>query len=328
MKDLFFFKYYCGLDKIEGTDTFNAWRDSLSLTIKNSLQPARHGNISKWQGILEKMPVVSDVSVRLNAGAIELVTSFDIEPYRQQLETLLRQLKPWRKGPFNVLGVDIDSEWRSNLKWDRLQSHIESLDDRLVLDVGCGNAYYCWRMAAAGARAVIGIDPMLLYLMQYFSIQHLTCSNKVYVLPCTLEAMPDQLETFDTVFSMGVLYHRKSPIDHLLALKGCLRRGGELVLETLVLDTADQQLLVPKDRYAMMKNVWFIPNCELLQGWLLRCGFRDIKMLDVSQTTPDEQRVTKWSSNVSLQDFLDPDNSNKTVEGYPAPVRAVLKARA
>ncbi len=328
MKDSFFYKYYVGLDNIEGTGAFNAWRDSFPLLINKSLHPARHGDIPKWQDILEKIPVISDVSIRLSAGAIECVTHLDAEPYQQQLEALLRQLKPWRKGPFKVLGVDIDSEWRSNLKWDRLHSHIESLDDRLVLDVGCGNGYYSWRMAAAGAQAVIGIDPMLLYLMQYFSIQHFARSNKVYVLPCTLEMMPNQLGMFDTVFSMGVLYHRKSPVDHLLALKSCLRPGGELVLETLVLDAADQQLLVPKDRYAMMRNVWFIPNCELLQGWLLRCGFRDIKILDVSQTTPEEQRVTEWSSNESLQDFLDPDNSNKTVEGYPAPVRAVLKARA
>ena len=56
---------------------------------------------------------------------------------------------------------------------------------------------------------------------------------------------------------MGVLYHRRSPIDHLLELKGCLQTGGELVLETLVIDGGLGEVLVPENRYAKMRNVWF-----------------------------------------------------------------------
>jgi tRNA (mo5U34)-methyltransferase len=245
---------------------------------------------------------------------------------RDRLQQLFMQLKPWRKGPYAIHDIEIDCEWRSDMKWDRLQNHIASLQDRLVLDVGCGNGYHCWRMAGSGARAVLGIDPTHMYLMQFYAIQHFARSDRVFVLPFSLEMLPGNLKAFDTVFSMGVLYHQRSPIDHLLALRSCLREGGELVLETLILEGEEQSLLVPQERYARMKNVWFIPNCDMLQIWLERTGFKKIRLIDVNKTTSKEQRATTWSGKVSLADFLDPDDAGKTIEGYPAPVRAIFTA--
>ena len=186
----------------------------------------------------------------------------------KQLEILLMGLQPWRKGPISLFGLDIDTEWRSDWKWDRLKTEITPLRDRKVLDVGCGNGYHCWRMAGAGARIVIGVDSHLLFSMQYWAIRHFLTEPPVYVLPLALEAIPEKLETFDTVFSMGVLYHRRSPIDHLYALKDCLRKGGELVLETLVVDGEKGMSLVPDERYARMPNVWFLPSCATLESWL------------------------------------------------------------
>ena len=43
-------------------------------------------------------------------------------------------------------------------------------------------------------------------------------------------------------------------------------------------------------------------------------------------TSTDEQRATKWMTNHSLIDFLDPNNKSLTIEGYPAPKRAVFIA--
>ena len=49
-------------------------------------------------------------------------------------------------------------------------------------------------------------------------------------------------------------------------------------------------------------------------------------MLSIDKTTSNEQRVTDWTFNKSLVDFLDPNDSSKTVEGYPAPLRIALVA--
>jgi len=239
----------------------------------------------------------------------------------------LRLLWPWRKGPFNLFGIDIDTEWRSDMKWDRVLPHISPLQDRTILDVGCGSGYHCWRMESEGARLVIGIDPTLAYVMQYHAMQRYINSSKVFVLPFSTDTLPKVSEAFNSVFSMGVLYHRRSPIDHLTHMWNLLQWEGELVLETLVIDGEVGQVLTPERRYAKMRNVWFIPSCDTLSLWMKRCNFEDIRCVDVNQTTIEEQRVTNWMHFESLADFLDPADPNKTVEGYPAPRRAIFIAK-
>ncbi|MDF7670823.1 tRNA 5-methoxyuridine(34)/uridine 5-oxyacetic acid(34) synthase CmoB [Orbaceae bacterium ESL0721] len=221
----------------------------------------------------------------------------------------------------------MDSEWRSDLKWQRLLPYIDDLYGKTVLDVGCNSGYHLWRMVGAGARLAVGIDPMALFLCQFEMVRKLLGGDqRAHLLPLGIEALP-KLNAFDVVFSMGVLYHRRSPLDHLYQLKDQLVSGGQLVLETLVIEGDLHQALLPQDRYAQMRNVYFIPSVPTMISWLERCGFKEVKMVDISPTTNDEQRTTAWSSEQSLADFLNPDDPTKTVEGYPAPLRALFTAR-
>lgn len=287
-----------------------------------------HGDLPKWRAALKLLPRISPAYVNLNSAAVTAGTAADCNAStRSTLEHALRELMPWRKGPFSLLGIDIDTEWRSDWKWDRIVPHITPLTGRTVLDVGCGSGYHCWRMAGAGAELVIGIDPTLIYIMQYFAVCHFTGDHGVFVLPLALEQLPAKLEAFDTVFSMGVLYHRRSPLDHILELRDCLRPGGELVLETLVIDGDEGHVLLPEQRYAKMRNVFFIPSPPMLALWLRRCGFADVRIVDVSTTTTDEQHRTSWMTFESLADFLMPGDPSRTLEGLPAPRRATLVAR-
>jgi tRNA (mo5U34)-methyltransferase len=184
-----------------------------------------------------------------------------------------------------------------------------------------------WRMLGAGADSVIGVDPNWLFFCQFQAVQRYLSEPNAWHLPFPFEDLPPNMEGFDTVFSMGVFYHRRSPIEHLLALKDCLVKGGELVLETLVIEGDQQQVLVPEDRYAQMRNVWFLPSVPALELWLRRAGFTDVRCVDVSVTTVEEQRGTEWMKYQSLSDFLDPQDHSKTIEGLPAPMRAVIVAR-
>jgi tRNA (mo5U34)-methyltransferase len=247
-------------------------------------------------------------------------------PWQHQLAALLQQLKPWRKGPFNLYGILIDSEWRSDWKWQRLLPHITPLKDRLVLDVGCANGYYLWRMVGMGARCALGIDPMGRFLAQFTAVQQLLGGDLPAVqLPYPLEQLPP-LATFDSLFSMGVLYHRRDPLEHLQQLKQQLRPGGELVLETLILPDERSPILIPKQRYAQMRNVYAIPSVATLFSWLHRAGFNKPRLVDRTVTTSDEQRCTDWSSQNSLHHGLHPQDPQKTIEGYPAPLRAIVVA--
>ncbi|MGR9100025.1 MAG: tRNA 5-methoxyuridine(34)/uridine 5-oxyacetic acid(34) synthase CmoB [Gammaproteobacteria bacterium] len=305
------------------------WAALLPDQLRGSFEHSGHGDLAGWLRIVESLPRPEPKTRNLTSGAVTIGSKHDIgENDRKRLKTGLLKLHPWRKGPYELFGIHIDSEWRSDWKWSRLEPHISPLKNRLVLDVGCGNGYYCWRMLGEGAEAIVGIDPTLLSVMQFHAVRRLYGEASVFVLPLGIEQVPPGLRAFDTVFSMGVLYHRRSPIDHLIELKDCLRPGGELVLETLVIPGKQGEILLPEGRYAKMRNVWFLPSCETLAGWMKRCGYRDIRLVDVTRTTTDEQRSTDWMWFHSLADFLDPEDSGLTVEGHPAPTRALFIATA
>ncbi|MCK5871278.1 MAG: tRNA 5-methoxyuridine(34)/uridine 5-oxyacetic acid(34) synthase CmoB [Methylococcales bacterium] len=303
------------------------WRAQLPQQIAEAFCFNRHGASAKWQSIIETLDFSIPSRCFLNQNQVQIGVKEDLNTeQRQALKTQLMTFHPWRKGPFSLFGLHIDSEWRSDWKWQRLENQISPLKNRLVLDVGCGNGYHCWRMLGAGAKTVIGIDPTLINVMQFHFIKKLCGHVPIYVLPITLEMLPAETRLFDTVFSMGVLYHRRSPIDHLFALKDTLRSGGELILETLIIEGQLGESLMPEGRYAKMRNVWFLPSCKTLMGWMKRCGFQNIRLIDVTQTSIEEQRSTEWMTFFSLKNFLDPSNKDLTCEGLPAPKRAIFLA--
>lgn len=304
-----------------------AWATQIRQQLTQRFDETPHGDVPRWQSALNLLPPLPNVQLRLDAPAVTLRVGQTLT--REQsadLETGLRGLMPWRKGPFDFFGIAIDTEWRSDWKWNRVAPFLADLHGRQVLDVGCGSGYHCWRMRGAGAARVIGIDPGLLFLFQFLAVKNYLSDVPVDLLPLRIEDLPPKLQAFDTTFSMGVLYHRRSPLDHLLELKGTLRNGGELVLETLVIEGPEGASMMPEDRYGQMRNVWFLPSCATLLRWLDRCGFVNARVVDVTATSTEEQRSTDWMRFNSLQDFLDPDDPSRTIEGYPGPLRATLIA--
>jgi len=305
------------------------WTELIPQQLEQAFELNSNGNSANWKQVISELPEIEKPASVLNTDVIKIgdLSYIDSKIHAKLLEQL-KTFHPWRKGPYQVFGIHIDTEWRSDWKWNRLAKHIEPLKHRFVLDVGCGNGYHCWRMLGEGASMVVGIDPLLLNVMQFQAIRKLHGEAPVYVLPIGLEQIPGETKAFDTVFSMGVLYHRRSPIDHLLELKNCLRPGGELVLETLIIDGDNGQFLMPEGRYAKMRNIWFLPSCETLLSWMKRCGFRNCRVIDITITSVEEQRSTEWMKFHSLKDFLDQNNRAYTCEGLPAPKRAIVLANA
>ncbi len=296
----------------------------------------RYAHAPYYESVINKLPEVLPNDIDLNHACITAKVAFEHSDYRKT-EALLKNLIPWRKGGF-IIGdethqIHIDTEWRSDLKWDRVLPHISDLSGKRVLDVGGGSGYHGFRMLGVGASSVVVIDPSCLFYHQFMAIRHFLgeMTNRfgqspIHFIPVGLEELPNG-GLFHTVFCMGVLYHRASPFDCLLQLKNQLLKGGELVLETLVVEGDENTVLVPKDRYAMMNNVYFLPSVAALTLWLEKAGFVDVHCVDISTTTSDEQRATDWMTYHSLSDFLDPDDDSKTIEGYPRPVRAVMVAK-
>ncbi len=283
------------------------WLDDLQPLIDSRIADESHGQLRSWRNILNTIP-----------------NSQEDQRYQTEVRDLLLQLLPWRKGPFDLNGLHIDSEWRSDMKWNRLKDKISPLANRQVLDVGCGNGYYILRMLEAGADHVIGIDPAILFVIQFEAIRKLTGIQSAHVLPLKMEELPPLSNAFDTVFSMGVLYHRRNPKSHLSELLGALQLGGELVLETLILPGKEDDVLKPTGRYARMRNVWHLPTITALKRWLVETGFIDARVIDITVTTTDEQRTTHWMPYESLAEALNPKDPELTIEGLPAPTRAII----
>lgn len=282
------------------------WTEELTPVLRERLTGETHGDWQRWHAIVQALP---DARADVN-----------------RLRKLLMGLHPWRKGPLNLGGIKIDTEWRSDWKWARVKDSIAPLEGRNVLDVGSGNGYYALEMRKAGAESVIGVDPTLLFAMQFLAINVFANDPAVFILPLRLEETPPANNAFDTTFSMGVLYHQREPLTHLRHLGTTLRPGGQLVLETIYLPGEDMRYATPDNRYARMRNVWMLPTISQLVSWLGESGYADIEIVDQSMTTTAEQRSTEWMTFESLHEALDPDDPMKTVEGWPAPHRVVVTA--
>jgi tRNA (mo5U34)-methyltransferase len=299
-----------------------AWIDAVSDLAEARLRDHPHGDLPRWRDVLDGLPatqplaMLDDPTPRLG-GPVR-----DPEALRAQL----MELHPWRKGPLQLGGVTIDTEWRSDWKWQRVAPHID-LEGQRVLDIGSGNGFFGMQMLGAGAQLVVGIDPTLVFVMQWLACRHFSGDIPNYVLPLGIEDLPKGQAELDTVFSMGVLYHRKSHQHHLAQIHSLLKDGGTMVLETLVLpESREDDLLVPPGRYARMRNVWGLPGTGLLQQWITDAGFVSAEVVDITPTTTREQRSTDWMTFESLEQALDPQDSGLTVEGLPAPLRAIVVA--
>ena len=314
---------FCQLYRIQVNNPYQqltlAGRAELATLGWQMLKNCTHGDLPGWLEAINKLPQCDAVS-DLDRDAPCLGQVVENPSF---LREQLMRLHPWRKGPLELGGIKIDTEWRSDWKWNRIKPHLD-IEDQNILDIGSGNGYFGLRMLSAGARLVVGIDPTLVFVMQWLAMQKFCPGLKNFVLPMGIEDLPAHTDPFDSVFSMGVLYHRRKHLEHLEQLKTLTRPGGQIVLETLVLEGKEKKVLHPAGRYARIRNVHAIPTLPVLQDWLGQAGLAKAQLLDISRTTTAEQRSTDWMVFESLRECLDPHDEFKTIEGYPAPLRASL----
>jgi tRNA (mo5U34)-methyltransferase len=278
---------------------------------------------------IAELPDIDPTDIDLDRGRIRIGQPGDLDPDdRRALQEALRAMVPWRKGPFDVFGIQVDSEWVSSLKWDRVRPHLAPLKGQRILDIGSSCGYYMFRMCGDAPALVLGIEPYLTFYFQFQLLQRYIRADRVFTLPIRLEAFPVMSSCFNTVFCMGILYHQREPIQALEKMRPLLASGGQLVMETLVLAQKGDAVLIPPGRYAKMNNVYAIPTVTRLEKWLRTAGYRNVRCVDITPTTLAEQRPTEWINSESLDAFLDPLRPGLTVEGHPAPVRAVVLAQA
>jgi len=280
-------------------------------------------NIAPYQKAIKALPSFSNIEVKLG-DKVEVQIANLSELDARQIEQTARLMLPWRKGPFQINTLLIDSEWQSQIKYNLLEPYF-NLNDKIVGDIGCNNGYYLFRMLTHKPKKLIGFDPSAIYYSQFQFIDHFVQSDIVYEL-LGVEHVEFYEHTFDVLFCLGVLYHRADPVGMLKSLFKGLNKGGELILDTFMIDGEEEICLTPKDRYSKIPNIYFVPTVNALKNWCYRAGFSHVEVLETMVTESNEQRKTEWIETQSLEDFLDPDDPTKTVEGYAAPKRVYIKA--
>lgn len=282
--------------------------------------------------LIDKLPTRAQLIER--NGSIEVDTSSDVVTIgRRQdlypfefdiLNEIIVSLAPWRKGPFSLFGVEIDAEWRSDFKWNRISEELSDIAGKTILDIGCGNGYYMFRSSNMHPYCVVGIDPSEQFWFSFKLMQRFLCDERLSYLLCGAEDLSVFPETFDIVLCMGVSYHQRNPLLLLQNIFNTLVVGGKVIIESQTIPGDESVALFPEDRYAQMRNVYFIPTATCLANWVKRSGFVDVKVVSDIELAFDEQRSTPLGPKQSLKDFLHPTKSGHTVEGYPAPRRVVV----
>ena len=274
---------------------------------------------------VQKIDIPKNAKIKLDdwltIGDENTLNSKDINLIEQSAKALI----PWRKGPFDFCGMKLDSEWQSNLKYNLLKKHF-NIKDKIVADVGCNNGYYMFRMLDESPKRLVGFDPSAIFKTQFDVVNHFVKGDIKYEL-LGVEHLEFYEHKFDMIFMLGVLYHRSDPIASLKSLYRALNKNGEIIVDSFMIDGEDEVALCPESRYAMIPNVYFLPTVNCFKNWLKRAGFIDIELIEITTTDDKEQRVTPWTFDMSLDDFRDPNDPTKTIEGYPAPKRAYLKAK-
>lgn len=283
----------------------------------------------KWKNIaplrekLKNLPDIKNITYAIE-DSIKIFSPDIQENQKNDVLRLAQELKPWRKGPYNIFDIFIDSEWQSQIKYNLLEPYFD-IKNKKVADIGCNNGYYMFRMLRENPKKIVGFDPSPLFKTQFDFINHFIKSDIKYEF-LGVEHLEFYGEKFDTVFCLGVLYHRSDPVSTLKSLKKGLNKGGELILDTFMIDGDKEYALSPNGKYSKIPNIYFVPTIPCLKNWLQRAGFTKIDILEIKKTDAKEQRQTKWIQGESLGDFLDSANPELTIEGYPAPKRVYTKA--
>ena len=288
-------------------------------------------NRKPFHEIRERMgnlPSLNADDCDFSTSIIRIGADLPIEhPDRNSLDLTLKAIIPWKKGPYRLFGIDVDAEWRSDFKWDRFCESLPSQKDKMILDVGCNNGYYMFRLLPQKPCYILGIDPVPRLWYQFNLLQNYARIPEMEFAMWGWEQLSLWHGIFDTILCMGILYHHRNPLGILENLRNALKPGGLLVMESIVLPGEGNSCLFPPDRYARMRNVWFLPTVTTLCHMLERCKFIEIERISVVDHKPEEQRTTPWNPGPSYAEFLDPEDPEKTIEGHPAPKRAIIFAR-
>ncbi len=136
-----------------------AWRLLLPEQFASGMSVKRYGDIPRWRTALAALPELRVNTTQFDTSAVGCDGPINTSE-KAALENALRGLHPWRKGPFELFDITIDTEWRSDWKWQRLLPGLKPLVGQwlpLLAYARCGRQRGHWyRSNAAFCHAIQG----------------------------------------------------------------------------------------------------------------------------------------------------------------------------
>lgn len=102
----------------------------------------------------------------------------------------------------------------------------EELNGKLVLDVGCGTGRFMEIAAGLGAT-VVGID--LSYAVDA-AYANMGSRPNIHIIQANLFHLPFRAQTFDAIYSIGVLHHTRNTREAFLQLPRLLTKKGAIAI--------------------------------------------------------------------------------------------------
>lgn len=195
---------------------------------------------------------------------------------KDEILAIAKELKPWRKGPFKIDDLFIDTEWQSFIKFNILKPFMNEISQKCVADIGCNNGYYMFKMLEFNPAKLIGFDPSIKYRLQFELINALAKTPIKYDL-LGVEDLPNYGLKFDVIFCLGVIYHRSDPIKMLKDLKAGLNKNGVVFLDTMYIEDEREIALVPNKTYSKIPNIYFVPSINALKTGAKEQDLKNLK---------------------------------------------------
>ena len=277
--------------------------------------------------VIDQMPNYQFKNNDFSSDAVRFGEAQDLsDEQRAALKEQLMELIPWRKGPFEIAGIELDAEWRSERKWDKVLPHLPDWKGQRICDIGSNSGYYMYRLLEGNPEFVLGMDPTLKFYLQFKALQKLTADNCLHYEAFGMENLVHYPKFFDTMLCMGILYHHPDPVGMLRVMNQAMKPGGTLIVESQAIPGKDHVALFPDETYAMVKGTYFVPTGNCLINWMKKAKFTDIQLFASHPMTHEDQRQTEWMPFRSYKDFVNAENT-LTAEGYPAPYRVYISAK-
>lgn len=303
-------------------------KDELKNIRNSRWEHAKNLPYQKLYSLNKKLSVFKSSKLVFNEDEVSIGDSSEFN--REEHKTFKECLElfiPWKKGPFDLFGNRVDSEWRSDWKWERIKKHCPNLEGKVIADIGCNNGYYMFRMLSENPKFVLGFEPFLKHVMLFNFLQSYVQRHELRMEPLGIEHCDFFEKTFDLIFCLGILYHHTDPVSLLRKMKESLKPGGHIIIDCQGIDDQRPISLCPPSSYAGAKGMWALPSESCLLNWIHRSGFRKMECFYKAPLSLEEQRSTEWAPIKSLKDFMSPSNPEQTVEGFPRPWRFYVKAQ-